>query len=390
MKKSKLLYIHNQGIQPFSSGGLNTTLLQVFSMCNAFARVSYIVTLAMEGDEKFNEKVKLYIEKSFNDGIIFSVIHWNRRHNNSLINRILVKSRILQIAKKIDPDLIFTREPYILKDIIKLNVPIIFESHSTKLHNRFTIIHRFLKNRILRSSTNPHFKCMFSISQALSDFWQKQGIPKEKLFSWHDGFDISLFKEVIDKNKARKMLNLPKNKIIVTYTGGLYPDREVDNIIYLAREFDHLYFLIIGGPEKNRKFYQNIANEKSVFNINFIGFIEHKLIPHYLFASDILLALWSSKVSTINYCSPLKLFEYMAAGKIILAHDFPTIREVLDDNVDSILCAPDDFMSLKSKLDIALIKLQSSNFGEISRKKAFELFTWNSRVNHLNAFISLK
>jgi glycosyltransferase involved in cell wall biosynthesis len=80
----------------------------------------------------------------------------------------------------------------------------------------------------------------------------------------------------------------------------------------------------------------------------------------------------------------------MAAGKIILAHDFPTIREVLDDNVDSILCAPDDFMSLKSKLDIALIKLQSSNFGEISRKKAFELFTWNSRVNHLNAFISLK
>jgi len=234
---------------------------------------------------------------------------------------------------------------------------------------------------------SQNFKCLFSISEALSEYWKQKGVPSEKLFAWHDGFESSLFENHIDKNAAKSKLNLSIDKTIVTYTGGLYPNRDIENIVYLAKEFPDVDFLVIGGPEKNRLHFKQLSHEKKVSNINFMGFVEHNLIPQYLYASDILLALWSSKVPTINYCSPLKIFEYMAAGRTIVAHDFPTIREVLENEKDSILCEPDNFDSLKSALSKALLDQNASNYGKTARDKAFKLYSWDNRVTKLLEFM---
>ena len=61
----------------------------------------------------------------------------------------------------------------------------------------------FLEKRLLRATRSPNFKCLFSISEALSNYWEQKGVPNSKLFAWHDGFDISLFEKYIDKNIAR-------------------------------------------------------------------------------------------------------------------------------------------------------------------------------------------
>jgi glycosyltransferase involved in cell wall biosynthesis len=390
MKRKSLLYIHSQGVQTSNSGGLNTTLLQVFSMCSAFVSAGYAVTLAMEKSGDFENNLQHFISNTFNDGIDFNIKTWQGRHKNRFLNRLMVKQSIINVVRENKAEIIFTREVYILDELVKFGIPVIFESHNARLHTRYDIIHKFLEKRLLRSANSLNFKCLFSISQALSKYWEQRGAPKDKLFAWHDGFENSIFKEVVDKKTARNQLNLPLGKPIVTYTGGLYPDREIDNIIYLAKEYPETFFLIIGGPEKNRQYYKRISQEKSVSNINFVGFVEHNFIPQYLFASDILLALWSKKVPTINYCSPLKIFEYMAAGRTIVAHDFPTIREVLENKVDAIFCAPDNFQSLKSALENALKEVGNSNYGENARKKAFELYSWDNRVAKLLEFLNDK
>jgi glycosyltransferase involved in cell wall biosynthesis len=394
MKNKKLLYIHVQGIQDSKSGGLNSTLLQVFSMCNAFVSAGYSVTLLMEKNSDFKNNLNQFINNTFKAGIAFDIKTWNKKHKNKFFNRLLVRRSIIRLVEQNKSNIIFTRDAFMIKDLVKFATPVVFESHNAKLHTRYDLIHNFFEKRLLRSAGSPNFKCLFSISEALSNYWEQRGVPKHKLFAWHDGFESCLFQKNIDKNSARNALNLQSDKIIVTYTGGLYPDREIDNIIYLARQFPRAYFLIIGGPEKNRQFYKQLAQEKSVSNINFVGFIEHNLIPHYLFASDILLALWSTKVPTINYCSPLKIFEYMAAGRTIVAHDFPTIREVLEKNVDAIFCTPGDFESLESALGSALKKTGGSsgrpNYGENARKKAFELYSWDTRVGKLLEFLDCK
>ena len=61
----KLLYLHLASVQPQNSGGLNTTLLQVFSMCNAFASAGYDVTLAMQKNNDFERNIQMFIINSF-------------------------------------------------------------------------------------------------------------------------------------------------------------------------------------------------------------------------------------------------------------------------------------------------------------------------------------
>ena len=77
----------------------------------------------------------------------------------------------------------------------------------------------------------------------------------------------------------------------------------------------------------------------------------------------------------------------MATGRTIVAHDFPTIREVLENGKDSILCEPDNFDSLKSALSKALIEQNTLNYGKIARDKAFKLYSWDNRVTKLLEFM---
>jgi glycosyltransferase involved in cell wall biosynthesis len=105
------------------------------------------------------------------------------------------------------------------------------------------------------------------------------------------------------------------------------------------------------------------------------------MIPSYLFTADILLALWSSDVPTINFCSPLKVFEYMAAGRLILAHGFPTIKEILVDGVNAYLANPNDLNDLDKKFKQALNDENEKIISNTARKDAFEKYSWSVRTN---------
>jgi len=178
MTKTNLLYIHAQGIQSSNTGGLNTTLLQVFSMCNAFERAGYKVTLAMENSDDFENNLKEFTNNTFKDGIKFTIKTWKRKHKKRLPNRIIVKPSVLKIVKETKSDLIFTREAYILNDLVKLGIPVIFESHNAKLHTRYNLIHKYLENKLIRASKSSNFICLFSISRSLSNYWEQQGFSK--------------------------------------------------------------------------------------------------------------------------------------------------------------------------------------------------------------------
>jgi len=356
-------------------------------MCNSLTKMSLNVKLYMEGDDSFEKEIQMFVNKTFNSKLLFKVVHFPRKHKLQLINRFLLRREIMRIISKEKPDLVYTREVAFLKPILRMNNKVIFESHNSKQHHRFYLIHKYLHNEIIKSSEDENFLCLFSISNTLSKYWRGVGIKNNKLFSWHDGFDTELFLKQLNKTEARQKLNLPYEKTIITYTGGLYPDREIENVIRLAGKFSDSLFLIIGGPEKNRLYYEEIAAKQKVINIKFLGFVNHNYIPVYLYASDVLLALWSSKVPTINYCSPLKLFEYMASGRVILAHNFPTIKEVLTDKEDAILCEPDNFDEMCLKLNNAIELSKNNNLGERARVKAYSKYTWDIRANMLLEFV---
>ena len=77
------------------------------------------------------------------------------------------------------------------------------------------------------------------------------------------------------------------------------------------------------------------------------GFIENSKLPLYQAACDILLMPYENAIAgssggnSVDICSPMKMFEYMAVGRAIISSDLPVIHEVLD-NETAFFCPPED------------------------------------------------
>jgi glycosyltransferase involved in cell wall biosynthesis len=259
----------------------------------------------------------------------------------------------------------------------------VFEVHNADFHYRNKFLSKRWENYAVRISRKNQVIRIITISGALKEFWCNKGIPKTKLLAAHDGFSSRLFKEENGTKETRALLGLPENKKIVSYVGSLYPNRGIERIISLAQKFPEVLFLVIGGLDEQKQYYQDLSNQSNIKNILWKGYLPHSVVPNYLLAANVLLLLFTWDVPTIRSCSPLKVFEYMAAGKPIVGEAFPTITEVLEHNLTAYLAKPDDFDDLCKNLKIALSNNESSIMGLLAREDAFLNYTWENRAKKI-------
>jgi glycosyltransferase involved in cell wall biosynthesis len=223
------------------------------------------------------------------------------------------------------------------------------------------------------------------ISEALARFWVEKGVPKEKILVLHDGFNAELFEKQRSREEAREKLRLPMGRRIVVYAGRLGPDRGVEVIIDLARACPDAHFLVLGGPDEQRSLLEQKSRAMGIRNVIWKGYVPHSVVAEYLFAADVLLMLWSWDVPHIRCFSPLKMFEYMAAGRIIVGQDYPTIGEVLRDGTTAYLANPDSLEDLCDKVRQALQEEYPSAMADRVRQMALQDYSWNSRAQKILA-----
>lgn len=136
-----------------------------------------------------------------------------------------------------------------------------------------------------------------------------------------------------DKEKLRAELGLPQHKKIALYAGHLYDWKGRGVLIEVARalkEHPEIQVVAVGGTAADVVAAKIQA--EGIENISFLGYQPKSLIPKYLAAADVLLLPNSAAHDeSVRFTSPLKLFEYMAAGIPIIASDLPSIREILSD-----------------------------------------------------------
>ena len=123
----------------------------------------------------------------------------------------------------------------------------------------------------------------------------------------------------------------------------------------LAEKFPQASFVWVGGRPAEVETWAARADGRSLVNVTFTGFIPNERIPLHQAAADVLLMPYQLTVATSSggntaaISSPMKMFEYMAAGRAILTSDLPVLREVLDETT-AVFCPPEDGGAWESAL----------------------------------------
>jgi glycosyltransferase involved in cell wall biosynthesis len=216
-----------------------------------------------------------------------------------------------------------------------------------ELHDRPTgRVGPWLFRQIVR---HPGKKRLLFITQALQRALEReQGVrirPGEAQIA-PDGVDLERYAGLPDAAEARRQLGLADG-LTAGYTGHLYPGRGMDVLVSLAQAFPAVNFLWVGGRPNDVVQWRTRAAQMGLTNLTLTGFVPNRRIPLYQAAADILLMPYETSVSisgggnTADVCSPMKMFEYMAAGRAILSSDLPVLHEVLDPS-RAIFCPPED------------------------------------------------
>jgi glycosyltransferase involved in cell wall biosynthesis len=152
----------------------------------------------------------------------------------------------------------------------------------------------------------------------------------------HDGVDVQLINEHrVDREEARRRLDLPREGPILVYTGRVNEEKGASVVLDAAEILQSVsaHVVLVG------RVYEESLRKRaaSVGNVTMTGFVAPSRVPTYLAAADILLLPSTDGLPYASYTSPLKMFEYMAARRPIVASDLPVLREVLSAGENALL-----------------------------------------------------
>lgn len=230
---------------------------------------------------------------------------------------------------------------------------------------------------------------IIAISQSLKNLIvQKYNLSVSKVLVAHDAVDLEEFSFLKTKTEARRLLNLPADKNIVIYTGGMFKQKGIYTLLKTASLLTDYFFILVGGsPGDELENAKKFAADCSLNNVIFTGYVKHELIKDYFSATDILVIPNSNlDERTSLFTSPLKLFEYMSSFRPIIASATPTILEILNSG-NSFLVKPDNPESLR---DGILEAIRNSQRAELMAKKArndVENYTWEKRAQIISRVI---
>jgi glycosyltransferase involved in cell wall biosynthesis len=175
------------------------------------------------------------------------------------------------------------------------------------------------------------------VTQALAEYVRRAGVATARISVTPNGVDPDIF-YIRNTKDAKQALGLVNN-LVLGFVGYVRDWHGLDEIVALLARRPALknavLFVVGDGPA--RQGLEKQAADLGISNrVRFTGAVKHDALPGLVAAFDIAL---QPKVTP--YASPLKLFEYMAQGRAIVAPARPNIQEVLEDKKDAFLFSPD-------------------------------------------------
>lgn len=217
------------------------------------------------------------------------------------------------------------------------------------------------------------------ITEGLRDDWEP--FTTAPILVEPDGVRLERFEKRSDKVSLRSELGIPIDSRIACYAGSFLPWKGVESLVRAADLLprDVVVCLVGGTDEQTERLERDVGGIPD--SVLLMGHVPPDEVPKFLLASDVLVVPNSAdRELSSRYTSPLKLFEYMAAVRPIVASELPSLREILDEDT-AFFATPDDPSSLAVTIERAL-----GDDGErraTNARERVEHYSWEARATRI-------
>ena len=254
-----------------------------------------------------------------------------------------------------------------------------FESIGTSLHSKFI----GLSFRILERWLPVLADSVSCASDFLKTLAVRSGVKKEYIFDSPVGADLEKFKPGLDGNWVKEKYSIDGSLIL--YVGQLHGAQYADLFIRAANTALHkrpnLKFMIVGEGFLEHRLRKLVHDLGITDKVMFAGSVTHDEIPYYIAASSVCVAPFrDTKVTRCK--SPLKIVEYLASGKPIVASSIPEVKKMV--NGSGMLVEPGNYYALaEAILDLMENEQLRKELGTKARKRAETKYDWTNTASSL-------
>ncbi|MBN1793654.1 MAG: glycosyltransferase family 4 protein [Candidatus Omnitrophica bacterium] len=220
-------------------------------------------------------------------------------------------------------------------------------------------------------------------SYRLKEECERLGVKGERMCQAHVGADITKFRPDVDGSFIRTRYCL--KPLVVLYLGQLHGGQYTELYLRAAREVlrqrNDVSFLVVGGGYRQNELIHFARHLQIDRDVVFTGYITHDESPYYIAAADVCVACFED--NDITRCkSPLKIVEYLASGKAIVASNVGEVRNMVGGI--GVLVPPGDSQALAQGI------VQLLNDGQLrremscrARERAEHKYNWGVTAQNL-------
>jgi glycosyltransferase involved in cell wall biosynthesis len=227
------------------------------------------------------------------------------------------------------------------------------------------------------------------ISAGLKDHLHKNWkIEESKLIVLPCAADVEAFGPNHNPDLVRHGLGLTTEPVVI-WVGGFYPWHDLDLLLksftFVLQRHPSAKLVLVGDGPIRPMVKQMIEKNGLGQSVIMTGAIAHAAVPEMLSIADIAVVP-SAAVSASHggTGTPLKLFEYMAAGKAIIATALDEAAEVIRNGHNGLLVAPGDVNGFsEAMLTLLNNPKERDRLGQNARQQAIKLYSWHEYTRKL-------
>ena len=357
MKKFVLFYLCECNFPSTSAYSIH-----VIKMCNELSRRYNVKLVTPNSSINFEEIKKKY--KISNKFKLISI--YDKKKNLDFINRIIYSLKFIKIFNK-QKKLNQTKIIFSRSIIASLILSLFRVKNILEIHHKVTGMTKIFYNFMNKLNFTKYIDFII-LNKSL-----KKEFKLKKTLILDDAVDFNQFNKIKSK----------RFKLTCLYIGSFYKGKGLEIIINLAKICPKIKFHLYGDK------YYLPKDIKIVNNIKIFDYVNYAKIPNLLSQYEVVLMPLQKKnygrgnIDISKSTSPMKMFDYLASGKIILASKLNVYNHILVNNYNSILINPGEIIKWKNIIYKVFKNLSKYKKLKQNAKKTAKIFTWSNRVKKI-------